>query len=77
MHYVGLDRELAEEVVRRISQQLMESVLPHLKLVQEEEAMNTALISELRPYSNRKAPVLDEMSFIFSLSAPLSHIDFD
>ncbi len=49
-HYVGLDRELAEEVVRRISQQLMESVLPHLKLVQEEVAMNTALISELRPY---------------------------
>ncbi len=50
MHYVGLDRELAEEVVRRISQQLMESILPHLKLVQEEVAMNTALISELRPY---------------------------
>jgi len=41
------DRELAEEIDRRISRQLMDSVLPHLELVQEEVAMNTALISEL------------------------------
>ncbi len=55
MQRVELDRELAEEVDRRISQQLMGSVLPHLKLVQEEVAMNTALISELSRIRTERA----------------------
>ncbi len=41
------DREITEEVDRCISQQLMDSVLPHLELVQKEVLLNTALISEL------------------------------
>jgi len=45
--HIERDREFAEEVDRRISQHFMDSVLPHLELVQEEVAMNTALLSEL------------------------------
>jgi|GEM_PF-4328881 len=45
--HIKADREFAEEVDRRISQHLMDSVLPHLELIQEEVAMNTALLSEL------------------------------
>src|SRR3974390_2532862 len=45
--HIKRDREFTEEVDRRISQHLMDSVLPHLELVQEEVAMNTALLSEL------------------------------
>ena len=38
---VERDREFAEEVDRRISLHLMDSVLPHLELFQEEVAMST------------------------------------
>ncbi len=47
IQHIERDREIAEEVDKRISQQLMGSVLPHLELVQKEVVMNTALISEL------------------------------
>jgi hypothetical protein len=47
IQHLERDREFAEEVNKIISVHLMDSVLPHLELVQNEVSMSTGLLNEL------------------------------
>lgn len=47
IQHLEKDKEFAEEVNKIISTHLMDSVLPHLELVQKEVSMSTALLNEL------------------------------
>jgi hypothetical protein len=47
IQHLESDREFAEEVNKIISLHLMDSVLPHLELVQKEVSMSTGLLNEL------------------------------